>query len=273
MKANKIGKILSITSFENPLIKKTNFLSKKKFRDIHNQFFAEGEFFLNEAIKSKWKIHYVLFDIAKETTLKNNRNLQKLLNTGTKITFVTREIIKKITKKDNPQDFLFVVERKKFKLPKKNIKKQLSIILENLRDPGNLGTIFRTMDYYGIKNCFLVDNCVDPYSKEVIRSSMGSLFNIQFLAISKKSLIKWIVNNQINLVGTSLTAKKSHLNYKWELPTAIVFGNEKTGLSDFFNSKCKSSVKIMNRGSSQSLNVSVACGIIIQEISRKFPNY
>ena len=71
-------------------------------------------------------------------------------------------------------------------MPKKNIKKQLSIILENLRDPGNLGTIFRTMDYYGIKNCFLVDNCVDPYSKEVIRSSMGSLFNIQFLVISKR---------------------------------------------------------------------------------------
>ena len=272
MEANKKGKILTITSFENPLIKKTSLLSKKKFRDIHNQFFAEGDFFLNDAIKSKWRIHYVLFDIAKETTLKNNKNLQKLLNTGINITFVSRKILKKITKKDNPQDFLFVVERKNFRLPKTNTKNDLSIILENIRDPGNVGTIFRTMDFYGIKNCFLVDNCVDPYSKEVIRSSMGSLFNIQFLTISKKDLIKWIVNNQINLIGTSLSAKKSHLNYRWELPTAIVFGNEKTGLSDFLNSKCKSSVKIMNRGSFQSLNVSVASGIIIQEFIRKYPN-
>ena len=112
MKANKIGKILSITSFENPLIKKTNFYQKKNLEIFITNFLQKVNFFLMKQLKLNGRYIMFCLILQKNRPLKNNKNLQKLLNAGTKIIFVSREIIKKITKKDNPQDFLFVVERK-----------------------------------------------------------------------------------------------------------------------------------------------------------------
>ena len=110
MTTNKKGKILYITSLDNSLVKQIRSLTKKKYREVHNKFIAEGEFFLNEAINSKWKICYVLFDNTKEDSFNDNKDLQFLKSKGTNIIFVTKDILIKVTERDNPQDFLFVVE-------------------------------------------------------------------------------------------------------------------------------------------------------------------
>ena len=79
---------------------------------------------------------------------------------------------------NNPQDYIFLTRKKQFNLPKKITRNAIFIALEEIKDPGNLGNIFRTIEAFGIKLCFLIGNCVNPYSTEVIRSSMGSIFLI-----------------------------------------------------------------------------------------------
>ena len=113
MKANKIGKILSITSFENPLIKKTNFFCQKKNLEIFiTNFLQKVNFFLMKQLKVNGRYIMFCLILQRKRPLKIIEIYKNYLTLEQKITFVTREIIKKITKKDNPQDFLFVVEKK-----------------------------------------------------------------------------------------------------------------------------------------------------------------
>ncbi|MDA0915901.1 MAG: RNA methyltransferase, partial [Proteobacteria bacterium] len=146
------------------------------------------------------------------------------------------------------------------------------VALECIRDPGNLGTILRTIDGVGAKHCILLNECTDPYSYESVRASMGAIFNVNIISSNIKDFIKWKLDNNINLIGTSLKDAVDYRNAKWKTPFILAMGNEQQGLTDELLSQCDQLIKIPMMGKSDSLNLAVSTGIALYESIRKNPN-
>ena len=261
----------TIISLQNPLIKNIIYIKKKNNNKLSNFFICEGYSFLKEALHNKWDITYILYTAKRRNHIKAEKFYKKIDLKFTKILFVDPKILKKLSQMNNPQDYIFVTQKKQFNLPKKITPNAILIALEEIKDPGNLGNIFRTIEAFGIKICFLIGNCVNPYSAEVIRSSMGSIFNIKFVKATKDEFLEWVKINNINLYGTSSYSNLSHLDQNWSLPLTIVMGSENSGISKKVIDNCKSVVKIKTIGRAESLNVSAAAAIFISELYRKYP--
>ena len=269
---NKIlGNILTIESLKNNLIKKIFKLTKKKYRYLNQMFIAEGEDFLVEAIKNNWEIEYILLD--RDVNLSNIivRLINNYQNENLKIIRANKEILTKLSSNNNNQNLIFVSKLKKNSLPTSKIPR-VCVAIENIQDPGNLGTIIRTLDAFCVNTCILVDNCVDQYSRDVVRSSVGSIFSLKIVNCSSKEFIAWISYNLVKLYVTDISAKTNYQIEDWELPMCLLLGNEKLGLSNNLKTKCNKLIKIFMRGGFHSLNVSVANGILLSDIIRKNPN-
>ena len=271
MDNKKIGNFLTLTSLNNPLIKKIKKLIKKNSKKNDDDFVAEGEFYLNEAILNKWVVSDLLCNVKFKDFFCKTKICKNLKRMDANIYFTDYKIFKNVLKKDNPGNFLFVMKKKENFIPKIKKKNYLSIVLENLKDPGNIGTIFRTAESFGINHCFLLGETANPYSIEVIRASAGSIFTLSFSFISNNGINNWFEKNNVNVIGTSPKSNLSHEDFLWKAPLSLVIGNEQLGLTDFLKSKCSHILKISTKGKTNSLNVAIASGIFMESINRKFP--
>jgi len=267
----KAGKKYEISSLTNEKVKFITSLSQRKYRKEFNFFVAEGVRICKEALENNWNIKYLLFDVSNKDNLLIHNLINETLLLGADVIGVTPQILTKISHKSNPQNVLGVFEQKW-----KNLSQVTSVgtivALENIRDPGNLGTILRTMDGMGAKNCVLLNECTDPFSYESVRASMGGIFNVNVIASTTKNLIKWKLNNKINLIGTSLNNSVDYTITNWRSPFVLVMGNEQKGLSDELSGACDQLIKIPMKGKSDSLNLAVSTGIVLYESIRKIPN-
>jgi len=132
-----------------------------------------------------------------------------------------------------------------------------------VRDPGNLGTIVRTADAAGCGGVILVGDCCDPYSVEAVRATMGSIFAVPLYKATVAEFLAWRAGWPGSVVGTLLTATVDHRSARYESPTLILMGNEQAGLPPELADACDVNVKIPMRGRADSLNLSVATGIMI----------
>ena len=132
-----------------------------------------------------------------------------------------------------------------------------------MRDPGNLGTIVRTADAAGCGAVILVGECCDPYSVEAVRATMGSIFATPIARASVAEFLAWRETWPGSVVGTLLTADVDHRSAAYVAPSLIVMGNEQQGLTPAMAAACDVNVKIPMRGRADSLNLSVATGIMI----------
>ena len=180
---------------------------------------------------------------------------------------VTTKIIGKISKKDNPQTMLGVFGQKIFN--KDHLIDDGSIAwlaIDRVRDPGNLGTIFRTCNATGIKTVILIGNCCDPFSPECVRASMGAIFSIKILCISLDDFLIWSNQRKNKLIVTSLKANKFYTECNWGEKPILVMGNEQSGVSKEIESSAEELIKLPMMGTSDSLNLSVSTGIFLYEI-------
>ena len=267
----KIGTTFDISSLTNEKIKIINSLSQRKYRKKLNLFVAEGLRVCREAIDNGWEIKYLLCDKDKS----DNNLLADLscevLNRGGDVLEVTSKILSRISHRDNPQNVLAVIEQKWHRLPKVIIS-EIWVALECVRDPGNLGTIIRTMDAVGAKGCILIDDCTDPFSYESVRASMGAIFNINIVSVNSNDFLKWKKESDFNLIGTSLNNANSYTKASWKLPFVLLMGNEQQGLSDKVLCQCDQLIKMPMLGRSDSLNLAVSTGIALYESIRQNPN-
>ena len=267
----KIGKKYEITSLSNEKIKFINSLYQRKYRKQLNYFVAEGARICKEALENNWNIKYLLYDITNRNNLVIENLINEILTLGADAVAVTPKILTKISHKDNPQNVLGVFEQKWKNLPQAEGINTF-VALECIRDPGNLGTILRTIDGVGAKHCILLNECTDPYSYESVRASMGAIFNVNIISSNIKDFIKWKLDNNINLIGTSLKGAVDYRNTKWKAPFILAMGNEQQGLTDELLSRCDQLIKIPMMGKSDSLNLAVSTGIALYESIRKNPN-
>jgi len=259
-----VSREAAITSLTNPTVKAVRALHMRKERNETGLFLAEGLKFVTEAIElgqapktllvGKDARPHPLLDQARRATLQN----------GGEVLTVTHEILEKISRRDNPQTVLATFAQRY--TPLAEIQPHAApcwIALEQVRDPGNLGTIIRTADAAGCGGVILVGDCVDPYSTEAVRATMGSVFAVEIAKAPLDEFLAWRKRWPGSVVGARLQASDDYRAAPYRKPTIVFMGNEQAGLSPDAAAACDVNVKIPMRGRADSLNLSVATGIMV----------
>jgi TrmH family RNA methyltransferase len=177
---------------------------------------------------------------------------------------VTQAVLEKLSHKDNPQAVIGVFKQALHTLAAVDpAKARCWVVLEDVRDPGNLGTIIRTIDGVGATGVILVGNCCDPYSVEAVRATMGSIFCVPIVTASRDEFIAWIPNWSGLIVGTTLQDSVDYRTVQYTPPLLLLMGNEQAGLSEELRHICHKIVRLPMNGRADSLNLSVATGIML----------
>jgi len=240
-----------------------NALQKKKFRQKYNNFLVEGDKMVLEIlINGQFKIHSIY---AVTSWLEENAPL--LIRHRDKTTEVTDRELKSISSLTTPNRVLCVLEMPDVKLDDKKITDSLSLVLDNIQDPGNMGSILRTADWFGIEHVFCL-HCVDVYNPKVIQATMGAFLRVTTIQTEAEALFeRW---NTLPVYGTFLDGENM---YESDLREKgfIVIGNEGRGIRPVIQPYIMHKIKIPAYGKAESLNAVVATGIICAEFRRKSP--
>lgn len=255
-----------ITSKENEIIKNIKKLKDKKYRDEENKFIVEGIKMVQEATKEKAKISKIVIC---EDCINDGSIKQELLYEIAKhdCIYVSEKVFQTITDVTNPQGILAVIEKEN---NEDNISydEDVIVVLDGIQDPGNLGTILRTIDSVNLKQVILSEKTADPYNPKVVRSTMGAIYRVNIIrAKSICDTLKNIKKHKYDIVATSLETDKSIYDIKYK-KKVIIIGNEANGVSKEVLDLANEKVKIPMLGKTESLNAAVATGIILYEYVR-----
>ena len=252
-----------VTSLTNPLVKLARGLHLRKEREASGLFLAEGLKIVTEAVELDHAPRYLLHGPgADHPVLK--RVIRATLAAGGEVVEVSLEVLKKIARRDNPQAVLGVFAQ--LHAPIETLDPQSArcwVALQAVRDPGNLGTIVRTADAAGCGGVILVGDCCDPFSVEAVRATMGSIFATPIYRLDVDAFLAWRERWPGAVVGTLLSATMDYRAADYRSPTLVLMGNEQAGLPSELAQACDVAVKIPMRGRADSLNLSVATGIMI----------
>jgi len=255
-----------ITAFSNPLVKDVRALRDKKGRRRQGMFLAEGLRILAEA-REAGKLPAILFYAAGTRHPLLDALIAEVEAAHGDVVETNADILHKLSGKENPQAVVGVY--RSFDTSIERIDRAaapLWIVAQALRDPGNLGTILRTGDAVGAGGLVLVDECVDPFSAEAVRASMGALFTQRIAAAPWDAFLAWLRAGEGQLIGTSLRAELDYQAPSYEKPAFLLVGNEAQGLPDAYEAECDLLVKMPMLGKADSLNASVAAAVMAYEV-------
>jgi TrmH family RNA methyltransferase len=257
-----------VTSLTNPLVKAVRALHQRKARDETGQFVAEGLKFVVEALELGRFPEILLHGPEAAGHPLLARAVKATLGAGGQAVEVTRDILAKVSRRDNPQAVIGVFRQAFTDLEALDPSAASGwVALHRVRDPGNLGTVIRTADAAGCGAVILVGECCDPYSVEAVRATMGSIFALPIVCAGEGAFAAWRARWPGSVVGTLLSATVSHAEAAYRRPTLVLLGNEQQGLPPDMAALCDVNVKIPMRGRADSLNLSVAAGIMIYAVT------
>jgi TrmH family RNA methyltransferase len=262
-----VGVTKAVTSLTNPTVKAVRALHMRKEREETGLFLAEGLKVITEGVELGRAPKTLLYGPDSDHPLLH-KAIAATQAAGGEVIEVTRDILEKVSRRENPQAVVAVFEQAF--TPLAAIAPQSArcwVALQAVRDPGNLGTIVRTADAAGCGGVILVGDCCDPYSVEAVRATMGSIFAVPLAKASVAEFIAWRGSWPGSVVGTLLTATTDYREAKYAAPTLILMGNEQQGLPPELAAVCDVNVKIPMRGRADSLNLSVATGIMIYAVT------
>lgn len=256
-----------ISSKDNDLIKHIRKLKDKKYRDENNEYIIEGVKLIEEAVKENAEIKKVI--VCDDTTRTYEIPTNVMLEIAKyECVYVTEKIFNLITQVTNPQGIMAIV-KKNVTNSEIDYSQDIIVVLDGVQDPGNLGTILRTVDSVGLTQIIVSKETADAYNPKVVRSTMGAIFRVKIIESEDlQETIKQMKKHHFKLMVTSLQANNSiydiGLNKK-----IIVIGNEANGVSKALQDMADEKVKIPMLGKTESLNASVATGIILYEYVRQ----
>ncbi|MDR2938973.1 MAG: RNA methyltransferase [Clostridiales bacterium] len=251
-----------IISKDNKIIKQVKYLRTKKGRYEHNLFIVEGARFVDE-ITGGFNIKYLVF--SQTFTQKNETG-----GYHHEYYIVSDKLFNELSDTFAPQGILAVVEQKQYSVDNLSKGNSFFLIAENIQDPGNLGTLIRTADAAGADAIFLSGNCVDVYNPKVVRATAGSIFHLPVIENNSLDiLIGHLKRNGIKIYAAHLKGKKYPYEIDLTENIAILIGNEGNGLSEYVSRKADLLLKIPMLGMAESLNASVAGGILLYEVVRQ----
>ncbi len=260
-----------ITSKDNEIIKNIRKLKEKKYRDIKNEYMIEGLKIIKEAIMEEAKIKLIVIC---EDCIKDGCIDQKLLYEIAKYDciYVNQKVFSLLTDVQNPQGMLAVIEKQN-KEEDIDYKQDVIVALDGIQDPGNLGTILRTIDSVGLKQVIVSKQTADAYNPKVVRSTMGAIFRVNI--IESEDLLETLKNvkkHKYKIMATSLETDNSIYDVDYH-KKVIVIGNEANGVSKEVLDYADEKIKIPMLGKTESLNASVATAVILYEhVRRKIMN-
>ncbi|MBL4653618.1 MAG: RNA methyltransferase [Flavobacteriales bacterium] len=234
----------------NNKIKLINSLKLKKNRDAHGLFLCEGEKVVKEFLNSKFEIEDVF---------------STDLNVFPEAIKVSSKELSRISHLKTPGNVLGLLRIPQYKFDISQLSDKITIALDNLKDPGNLGTIIRIADWFGIENIICSAECVDVYNPKVVQSTMGSLTRVNTYNVNLQEIIR---QTTVKSYGAVLEGDNIYNASKIN-EGVIVFGNESNGIGEEVMSLLDNKITIPRIGGAESLNAAVSAGIICSELFRK----
>lgn len=261
-----------ITSHNNPKVKAVRALHQKKHRQESHLFIVEGVRHVGEAIAAGAVLESLWYAPALLTSDFAHRLIAE--QSAYVATYeTTPEVFESLASKENPQGILAVVRQNAYQLPEMNATTlSWGVALVAPQDPGNIGTILRTMDAVGARGLFLLDSSADVYHPTGVRASMGALFWQPIVYATFADFKAWAEAHRYTLIGTSAhNATDFQAVTSYPRPSLLVLGSEREGLSNEQAAACQLMVRLPMHGRVSSLNLAVAAGIILYDMLIKSP--
>lgn len=240
-------------------------LALKKYRQRYKKFIVEGEKISLEAMHDHKNYIEKIFT----TTEFLQKHADILENFKDKMVVTSQSEIEKYSQFKTSNSSILIMNEIIYDESDYLLQNDINVLLDNIRDPGNMGTIIRTCDWFGLKTLILTENCVDPFNPKVIQSSMGSIFRIHILTKSDEELIQLFKDEKHRIYGTKLEGENLY-DITFRFPLIIAIGNESNGLSSDLDKHITDTVTIKRFNSkTDSLNAAVSCSIILSEVVRQ----
>ncbi len=256
-----------ISSKDNEFIKHVKKLKDKKYRDMNQEFVIEGIKLIREAIEENADIKQIIIC---DNCLNSDVIPKELMYEIAKYecVYVTEKIFSTITDVNTPQGLLAIIGRNSTE-NEINYNQDMIVALDDIQDPGNLGTILRTVDSVGLNQILVSKGTADCYNPKVVRSTMGAIFRIKIIECDNlTTTLQEARKHQYKVIVTSLQTENSVYDIKYN-KKVVVIGNEANGVSDEIQNLADEKIKIPMLGKTESLNASVATGIVLYEYVRQ----
>lgn len=258
----------TITSPQNQLIKQLVLLKEKsRVRKKSKQFLIEGKRELSLAIKGGYKIDILLF----YPELFSESEAKAMSQYDIEIIEISKEVFQKLAHRDTTEGVIAIFNSKVHTLEylKLTTKNPLLLVAEAPEKPGNIGALLRTADAANVDAVIIANPKSDLYNPNVIRSSVGCIFTTEIATASSNETIQFLKKYSFNIYAAILQESEPYHNQDYTLPTAIVVGTEATGLTEEWRKAATKNISIPMQGEIDSMNVSVAAGILIFEAKRQ----
>lgn len=258
----------AITSIHNSYIKDLVKLQEKsRERRKKSRFLVEGQREISLIIKGHYTIETILFcpDIFSDDAFLNPK--KEAIN----YIEITKEVYQKLAYRDSTEGVIAVVKTKDFTLDAIQFSNPnpLVIVMQGIEKPGNIGAMLRTADAANVDAVFIADGKTDLYNPNIIRSSVGCVFTNQIAVAPSDAIINFLNTHKIHIYSATLQNSNAYYKEDFKKASALVVGTEATGLTQLWREKATQNINIPMQGEIDSMNVSVACAILVFEAKRQ----
>ncbi|HHW61841.1 MAG TPA: RNA methyltransferase [Syntrophomonadaceae bacterium] len=251
-----------ITSKDNATIRLAQKLKMKKYRDREGLFFIEGRRSVEELVMSPEHIHTLFVQEGYEEQ-------DFIRSFGDQVCVLNEQLLNSIADTQNPQGFAAIAHQKKYDFQDMLDSSGFWVLLDRIADPGNLGSIIRSCWAFGVGGLLLTPQSVDPYNPKVVRSSMGGVLHLPIISEVDDEQVQSLQNHNWRFLCTDMQAMTPYYEADLTGKTILVLGSEAEGVSNKLKKICWNSLKIPINPQVDSLNVAVACAIIVAEAARQ----
>ncbi len=259
---------MKITSINNRKVLQIRKLYKNRERKDSNLFIAEGVLEVSRGLEAHFDVEMIFY--CSDIFQKDINKFFAKYNHQFELFEVEKNVYKKLTYRDNTEGILAVFKKKIHNLRDLKVgRDSLFIVLESVEKPGNLGAVLRTADAAGVDAIILTKSLVDQYHPNVIRASIGAVFNVPVILTDNNELNGWIKDNDIKAYAAALPAYQDIYSLDMKGSTALIFGTESNGLSHFWLDNSTKNYTIPMKGIVDSLNVSVSVAVSVFEAIRQ----
>jgi TrmH family RNA methyltransferase len=253
-----------ITGRRNPKIRQARALRQRKHRDASGLFLVEGIRHVGEAVEADAGIEAIYYAPQLLTSAFARDLIEAQAEQSVACYAVSEEVFESLAEKENPQGILAVVRKDERSLSNLNTDNfPWGVAVVQPQDPGNVGTILRTVNAVGASGLILLENSVDPHHPTAVRASMGALFWHPVVTTSFEAFARWADQHDYHLYGTSAHGAHDYREVRYQEPLVVLLGGEREGLSQQQAAVCDNLVRLPMRGKVSSLNLAVAAGVML----------
>lgn len=261
----------TITSASNAVIKRARKLRLRKHRERERVFLVEGISQVWRAVDHGARVDTLLVALDLLTSGPALEWIERQEQNGTRVAYLSRELFESVTERDHPSGLGAIVEMRGTGLEDLVVESEsVFIVLVDVGNPGNLGSILRTVDAVRGAGLILVGDTTDQFHPSAVKASMGALFTVPVArGRSLDEIFDWAEEHHVSTVTTSARAHNEYWQGRFDTPCALILGSEAEGLSDRDLARGAESVRIPMEGDVTSLNLAVAAGVLLYEVKRR----